>query len=335
MNIKTLARAAAALSLILALVALVRHWRPRAVRPRPRIQGTRRRVRDQGPGHPAQGVREDQGRLSRDPLSWRPSTPASCRPRSSWPGSLEDVLALQGGLHGQGPGPVPPPQSQHDGRPARQPPQPRRLRRPEGPGRRPRSTGTRPSGRPGTRPPSKAIPQEQREYFKTYAVSAVELIAARAHLNAGDAAKAQGLARGLPQVRRRRRAATISTSSASVAEKLGRDAEALDAYLAAAVEEYPDAADKAKALYTKIHGSADGFVAALRGQGQGPAVPPRAVQGPGRLEGEGRAGRALHRARSARRASGPISPSTRSSRPSRPSTWPSSSITCPFPGPTR
>jgi thiol-disulfide isomerase/thioredoxin len=106
------------------------------------------------------------------------------------------------------------------------------------------------------------VPDEQREYLKTYALSAVELVAAKAQLNAGDVAKA----RASLDAYRKAGGATGGNYQyvvAAVAEKQGRNAEALDSFLAAAVEEYLDAADRAKALYAKIYGGADGFEAAL------------------------------------------------------------------------
>ncbi len=72
-----------------------------------------------------------------------------------------------------------------------------------------------------------------------------------------------------------------------------------------------------------------------RGQAQGPAVRPGAFQGPGRMEGQGGAGRALHRlgvpAVPGRRPGLRRAPREHTRR----STWPSSNTTCPSRGPTR
>jgi thiol-disulfide isomerase/thioredoxin len=106
------------------------------------------------------------------------------------------------------------------------------------------------------------IPQKQQSAFKSYFVTGFAIPVAQAYLNAGDAAKA---------------VATLDTykkdggpsdgiyyyTLAGACEKLGKTREAYDAYLAAAVDSYADAADRAKALYTKINGKADGFEAVL------------------------------------------------------------------------
>jgi thiol-disulfide isomerase/thioredoxin len=106
------------------------------------------------------------------------------------------------------------------------------------------------------------IPADQHEAFKAYILSAMELLTARAYLNAGDmdtamasaaAYKKSGGATG----------ANYQYVLAGILEGQSKTAEAADAYLAAAVEDYGDAAAKARALYIQLHGTAEGFDAAL------------------------------------------------------------------------
>jgi thiol-disulfide isomerase/thioredoxin len=106
------------------------------------------------------------------------------------------------------------------------------------------------------------IPQEQRDLFKSQFLNVVVLLAAKAYLNAGDTAKATA---GLENYKQAGGATggNYYHTLAAVKEKMGRIDEAYDAYLTAAVENFEDAADRAKALYVKIHGGADGFEAAL------------------------------------------------------------------------
>jgi thiol-disulfide isomerase/thioredoxin len=106
------------------------------------------------------------------------------------------------------------------------------------------------------------LQQDQRGFFKSQVINAFELLGAKAYLNAGDAAKAMGA------LDRYKKAGGPTGGNyqyvlAAVLEKTGNVEGAYDAYLTAAVESYEDAADRAKALYVKIHGQADGFEAAL------------------------------------------------------------------------
>jgi tetratricopeptide (TPR) repeat protein len=106
------------------------------------------------------------------------------------------------------------------------------------------------------------IPADQHEAFKSYVLSAMGLLMARAYLNAGDMDTAMAAAEaykksGGPT------GANYQYVLAGILEGQGKTAEAADAYLAAAVEDYGDAVAKARALYIQIHGTADGFDAAL------------------------------------------------------------------------
>jgi len=106
------------------------------------------------------------------------------------------------------------------------------------------------------------IPQNQRDPFKSQVLNAFELMAAKAYLNAGIAPKA------LETLESYRRSGGATGGDyyhtlAVVKEKMSRIDEAYDAFLTAAVEEFEDSADRARALYVKIHGRPDGFEAAL------------------------------------------------------------------------
>jgi thiol-disulfide isomerase/thioredoxin len=106
------------------------------------------------------------------------------------------------------------------------------------------------------------IPADQQEAFKSYVLSAIELLTARAYQNAGDMDMAMSAAEayrksGGPT------GANYQYVLAGILEGQGKAAAAAEAFLAAAVEDYGDAAAKARALYIKVHGTADGFDAAL------------------------------------------------------------------------
>ena len=106
------------------------------------------------------------------------------------------------------------------------------------------------------------VPQEQKEPFKSYFLNAVELIAARAYLNAGDAAKAMETAESYKKAG----GATGGNYQfvlAGIHEKTGKVNEAYEAYLAAAVDGFEDSLARAKALFAKINGREEGFEAAF------------------------------------------------------------------------
>jgi thiol-disulfide isomerase/thioredoxin len=119
------------------------------------------------------------------------------------------------------------------------------------------------------------VPQEQRGLFKTSILSAVELLTARAFLNAGDTEKA--------------------TASIEAYKKAGGAAGGnyhyvlagiLETYLAAAVEEYADAAVKAKRLYATVHGSDEGFDAALAAKAKALPFAPGPFKAPSGWKGK-------------------------------------------------
>lgn len=105
------------------------------------------------------------------------------------------------------------------------------------------------------------IPQDQMDSFKSYVLSAFELMTARAHLNAGDTAL------GMASLDAYRKSGGAMGGNyyyvlAGAYESTGKIAEAIEAYLSAAADNYEGAAEKARGLYIKVHGSADGFEAA-------------------------------------------------------------------------
>lgn len=106
------------------------------------------------------------------------------------------------------------------------------------------------------------VPQEQKDPFKSYFLNAVELISARAYLNAGDTAKATA---ALDSYKRAGgpTGGNYHYVLAGIHEKTNKAGDAYEAYLSAAAESYEDAAARAKALYVKINGREDGFEAAL------------------------------------------------------------------------
>lgn len=106
------------------------------------------------------------------------------------------------------------------------------------------------------------VPSDQREPFKAYALGAIELLTARAYLNAGDLDKAMASA----EAYKKAGGATGGNYHyvlAGIYEGRGQLAAAADGYLAAAVEDYADAKAKARILYARLTGSESGFEAAL------------------------------------------------------------------------
>jgi hypothetical protein len=109
------------------------------------------------------------------------------------------------------------------------------------------------------------IPSNQRDLLKIQVMNALELAAARAHLDAGDAAKA------MASLEAYRNAGGQTGSNyqymlAAIRESTGAVKDAYEGYLTAAVDGFEDSAARAKALYVKINGKPDGFEAALAAQ---------------------------------------------------------------------
>jgi thiol-disulfide isomerase/thioredoxin len=106
------------------------------------------------------------------------------------------------------------------------------------------------------------IPQDRQKYLKSYFVTGFEIPVAQAYLNADDAAKAMA---ALDAYKKDGGAldSQYFYTLAGIYDKMDKAKEAHEAYLTAAVENYEDAAARAKALYIKINGKADGFEAQL------------------------------------------------------------------------
>jgi len=129
------------------------------------------------------------------------------------------------------------------------------------------------------------IPEDRREFFKSLFINGFEIAAAKAYLNAGDAVKAMAALEGY------RKAGGAAGGSyfytlAGVQEKTNRNQEAYEAYLAAAVDNYEDAKDRAKGLYVKINGRADGFEAALEAKLKALPFHPEAFKAPADWKGK-------------------------------------------------
>ena len=106
------------------------------------------------------------------------------------------------------------------------------------------------------------VPAEEREPVKANVLNAIELLAARAYANAGDTGKA------MASIEAYRKSGGATGGNyyyvlAGILETMGKLPEAVEAYLSAAAEKFGDAAGKARALYARVHGSSDGFDAAL------------------------------------------------------------------------
>lgn len=108
----------------------------------------------------------------------------------------------------------------------------------------------------------KEVPAEQRQRVKTNLVLSFDLALSTAHLNAGDAAKAFA---GLDAYKKNggQSDAPYLYTLARAQESTGQTKSAFESFLGAAAEGYEDAAVRAKDLYVKINGKADGFEAAL------------------------------------------------------------------------
>jgi thiol-disulfide isomerase/thioredoxin len=106
------------------------------------------------------------------------------------------------------------------------------------------------------------VPPDQRKFVKDYYLSGFDILAARAYLNQGDPVRARA-SLGSYQKDGGQPRPEYSYTLAEVNAKQGRDREALDNYLAAALDNYEGAADKARALYARLKGSVIGFEAVL------------------------------------------------------------------------
>jgi tetratricopeptide (TPR) repeat protein len=106
------------------------------------------------------------------------------------------------------------------------------------------------------------VPPARRESFKSYVVTGFSLLVAQARLNAGDTAEAMAALDGYKKEGGMTDGPYFYTLG-GVLEKMGKTEEAYKAFLSAAAEEYEDSVERARTLYTKLNGKADGFEAAL------------------------------------------------------------------------
>jgi hypothetical protein len=108
----------------------------------------------------------------------------------------------------------------------------------------------------------KDVPTEQQGRIKTTYVTAIDLAVAKAELYAGDAV----LALAALDVYRKNGGALDADYFYVLGESqeaAGRTKDAYEAFLGAAVDGHEDAETRAKGLYAKLNGKADGFEAAL------------------------------------------------------------------------
>ncbi len=108
----------------------------------------------------------------------------------------------------------------------------------------------------------KEVPEDQRNFVKTTYLTGLDVPVAGAYLQAGDPAKALAALEGYKAAGGAPDAYYFSTLGGTL-EARGKSKEALDAYLNAAIEGDAAAANKAKAVYVKLNGKADGFEAAV------------------------------------------------------------------------
>jgi len=129
------------------------------------------------------------------------------------------------------------------------------------------------------------IAPEQQKSFKTYFASGTDMLIAQAQLNSGDAAKALA---ALEAYRNAGGAAdgAYSYTRAGVLALQGKTKEAYESYLAAAAENYEKSVEKAKELYTKLNGKADGFDAALQAKLKELPYHPEAFKAPADWKGK-------------------------------------------------
>ncbi len=125
------------------------------------------------------------------------------------------------------------------------------------------------------------IPEDRQAFFKSYFLNGFEILVCQAYVNAGDTAKAMDALNAYKKNGGASDAQYFYALGGTYA-KMNRAAESYEAYLTAAVENYEDAAAKAKDLYVKLKGKADGFEAQLEAKLKAlpfPAEPFRAPAG--------------------------------------------------------
>ena len=126
---------------------------------------------------------------------------------------------------------------------------------------------------------------EQQRSFKSYYGNAFGVPVAQAHLVAGDAPKAQAALEafrkdgGAPDAR-------YSYTRGEVHVAMGKNKEAYEAFLGAAVENYSDAADRAKDLFIKSGGKAEAFAAVLEAKAKELPFHPEPFKAPSGWKGK-------------------------------------------------
>jgi tetratricopeptide (TPR) repeat protein len=131
----------------------------------------------------------------------------------------------------------------------------------------------------------KEVPAEQQAAMKTYYIAGFKLALSKAHLSAGDPAKATA---DLDAYKKNGGAAGADYLYAlgEAQDASGRTNDAYESFLGAAVENYEDAEARAKALYAKLNGKADGFEAALQARLKALPYHPEAFNAPAAWKGK-------------------------------------------------
>jgi len=131
---------------------------------------------------------------------------------------------------------------------------------------------------------TQTVPEAQRKFLAEYANN-FQIGLAMAHLNANDSTQA------LASLEAYKTAggasdAMYSYTLAETSMKLNKNAEALAGYMSAAVENYEDAAAKAKAAWIKVNSKEDGFTAALEAKQKELPYHPAAFKAPAGWKGK-------------------------------------------------
>ncbi len=131
---------------------------------------------------------------------------------------------------------------------------------------------------------TQSVPEAQRKFLAEYANN-FQIGLAKAHLNANDPTQA------LASLEAYKAAGGAPTAMAfyffaETSMKLNKNTDALAGYMSAAVENYEDAATKAKAAWIKVNGKDDGFAAALEAKQKELPYHPAAFKAPADWKGK-------------------------------------------------
>jgi hypothetical protein len=128
------------------------------------------------------------------------------------------------------------------------------------------------------------IPPGQQQAFKAYVVTGFGILVAQAYLNAGDTAQALAALEAYRKEGGAADAAYFYTLGGTY-NGMGKTKEAYAAYLAAAADNHPQALAAARELYIKINGKSDGFEAELEARTKELPYTPGPFQAPSGWKG--------------------------------------------------